>query len=161
MAEHMIIRPFAPADLDALAAGADAGTRRILLGAALGPAMAASMRLGFAWTAAIDGAPVAVAALAEKWEGSAVAWAFFSPGVPRRAWPRIVAFARSEIARAHARGITRIEASARCDFAEANRLVRALGFERETPRPQRAYAPDGGAHYLWAHVARETEGLAA
>lgn len=153
MDEVLIIRPYAAADLARLRSGSEPAMARLLSAPALVPALAAARAQGFAWSGEVDGSVVGIAALAEKWPGSGIAWAVFTAATPKRAWVRIVGLARAELDRAHARGMTRIEASSRADFAPGHRLLALLGFRLETPAPAQGYGPDGAAHYLWARIA--------
>ena len=150
----LAIRPYRSNDLLRLREGRHPASIQSLFDSPLiAAALEASKRIGFAWSGEIGDELVGIAALGEKWPGTAVGWAWFSPAIPKRCWLRICAFSQTELARAHARGFTRIEASSQADFGPAFRFLLALGFGLETPRPARAYGPDGADYFLWAKVA--------
>lgn len=105
---------------------------------------------GDAWTAMVDGEPVACAGLVPVWFGRAYAWALLS----ERAGAHMVAITRA-VRRALDMGeFRRVEMAVRAGFAEGERWARLLGFSRETPEPMRAYLPNGQDAYLYAKVSK-------
>ncbi|GIK50358.1 MAG: hypothetical protein BroJett013_30550 [Alphaproteobacteria bacterium] len=109
----------------------------------------AAAQCGVAYTIVRAGVPVACGGLMPLWRGVATAWGFATPldgrlGVAIRTQVRAAIGALE----AAAGGLRRIEATARADFAAAQRFLVALGFEREALL--RAYGPDGGDYWLYA-----------
>lgn len=101
-----------------------------------------------AYTALIDGEPIAIAGLIELWPGRAMAWSFLG----EKAGPHMLALTRV-IGRflkmcEHAR----IEAYVDPTFEAGHRWMELLGFERETPGAMRRFTPDGRDQTLYARV---------
>lgn len=95
----------------------------------------------------VDGAAIAAGGLVEQWEGRALAWCCFTPGIRRADWGRIAAKARAELIACSYR---RIEAHVNCDHAAGIRFVKRFGFKVECRAPK--FGPDGSDHYLFALV---------
>lgn len=101
---------------------------------------------GEAWTGVVDGKVVGCAGLLPQWEGRMIAWAFFSPEIPRAAWPRIVAKMRAVFAVASGR----VEAYVVSGHGAGCRLVQLLGFKVEGRMAK--FAPDGSDCFMYAKV---------
>jgi len=95
----------------------------------------------------VDGAAVAAGGLIQQWEGRALAWCCFTPGIRRADWGRIVAKARAELIRCSYR---RIEAHVNCDHIAGIRFVKRFGFKVEAKAEK--FGPDGSDHYLFSLV---------
>lgn len=101
-----------------------------------------------AWAGIVDGQVVGCAGLVEQWTDRALCWALFSEA----AGPHFLAitrFVQRVFALFHYR---RVEAYVDPNFAEAQRWVRILGFEREGL--MRAFTPTGEDNLLFARVRR-------
>jgi hypothetical protein len=103
------------------------------------PEAAAGLEETEAYTALVDGKPVACAGLEWYWEGRAEAWAWISGDVTPGIFVRLNRAVQRFLA---AVGPGRIEAHVDCEFGNGHRWVRALGFELEAPRKKR-YFPNG------------------
>jgi len=103
---------------------------------------------GDAWTATVDGVPVAAAGVVELWPGRGHAWALLDEEASRHMLriTRAIAFALDAVP------FRRVEMHVDAEFAAASRWAEMLGFVRETPQPMRAYTPDGRDCYLYARV---------
>lgn len=104
-------------------------------------------RAGAAYTAFLDGKPVACAGLIAVHDSRAVAWAITS-----RCEKRVFARVHREIMRGLDQfPFRRIEAAVRADFTAGRRWLDRLGFACEAERLE-AYLPDGRAAALYAKV---------
>ena len=145
------VRPFLPADAAALPALQTAQAGEM---AACGDWRETAQRsgdLGPAWTACVDGRPVASAGFWLRWRGNAFAWALVGEGIPPRAWVmlhRTVMARLAELPLLH--GIWRCEAWVRDGFMPGHRWVRMLGFSHEGASP--GLAPDGGTLHRYGRV---------
>ncbi len=102
---------------------------------------------GRAWTAEVDGEPIACAGLIEVWEGRAYAWAL----IGRNAGPWMAAITRAVRRALDVAPFRRVEMAVDATFEAGNRWALLLGFTRETDKPLRCYLPSGDA-YLYARV---------
>lgn len=102
---------------------------------------------GRAWTAIVDGRPVACAGLITIWPGRAYAWAVLSAQAGR--W--MYAITRAIRERLQSDPHERIEMAVDADFAAGQRWAMMLGFECETPAPLRKYI-QGRDAYLYARI---------
>jgi hypothetical protein len=100
-----------------------------------------------AYTALDDGVPVACAGLVEHWEGRASVWAFLAAMGPNR----FIAVHRACMAFLDVCYTRRVEMSVDCNFKEAHRWAKMLGFTMEAERME-AYSPDGRSCALYARV---------
>lgn len=102
---------------------------------------------GLAWTA-VDGDEVlACCGMLEVAPGRAVAWAYLSEDIGRRigyVTKRIKDYLEISPFR-------RIEMDVDCDFPQAHRWARLLGFDMEAER-RKSYTPDGRDCSLYARV---------
>ena len=100
-----------------------------------------------AYTALVDGKAVASAGLIYQWEGRELAWAFVSElGASNfRTLHRYIKKGLDD------RPIKRIEMTVDCDFPQAHRWAKMLGFKLEAERMV-AYSPDGRDMALYARV---------
>jgi hypothetical protein len=103
---------------------------------------------GHAWTGIVDGKPIGCAGVLEVWPGRGYAWALLD----QECGPHLLAITRAVRAKLMAVPFKRIEMAVDADFENARRWARMLGFVQETPKPMRAYTPDGRAAYLYALV---------
>lgn len=101
-----------------------------------------------AYTALVDGEPVAIAGLIEMWPGRAIAWSF----VGANAGPHMVRITRAVERFLGLCEHRRIEAYVDPNFEAGHRWMRLLGFDRETPGVMRAFTPDGRDQVLYARV---------
>ncbi len=99
------------------------------------------------YTAVVDGIPIAAAGVVPQWQGRAIAWAFLSEIGPRQ----FVGVHRAVKSFLDGCFIKRIEMTVNCDFPEAHRWAKMLGFSMEAERMV-GYAPDGGDCALYARV---------
>jgi len=99
------------------------------------------------YTAMVDGQPIGAAGVLHMWVGRAMAWAFISKTSPHnflkghRVIKRFLDGCYTQ----------RIEMTVDCDFPEAHRWARMLGFEMECER-MRNYSPDGRDCALYARI---------
>lgn len=101
---------------------------------------------GDAWTATVDGLPVACAGLIEMWAGRAQAWALLSV----EAGPHMLAITRAIRFRLATASFRRIEMAVDVTFEAGVRWAHMLGFEHEAT--VRCYFPDGRAARLYARI---------
>jgi hypothetical protein len=99
------------------------------------------------FTGVLDGVPVAVAGLSEKWKGVGTTWALFSPGLPMSAWLAILRKSRGVLASC---GMHRIEAVVREDHVQGHRWALALGFAPSAL--MRKWGPDGMDYRMYEAV---------
>ena len=99
------------------------------------------------YTAVVNGVPIAAAGVVPQWQGRAVAWAFLSDIGPRQ----FVGVHRAVKSFLDGCFIKRIEMTVNCDFPEAHRWAKMLGFSMEAERMV-GYSPDGGDCALYARV---------
>lgn len=104
---------------------------------------------GDAWTALVDGRPIACAGTVEVWSGRAYAWALLAED----AGPymlRVTSAIRSYL---DAAPFARVEMAVAAGFAAGCRWAEMLGFVCETPdKPMHSYLPNGGDAWLYARV---------
>lgn len=103
-------------------------------------------RLGHAYTALIDGEPVACAGLYELWPGRALAWAYMGAGCGRE----FLALHRTVRRHLEAATWRRVEAYVEVGFANGHRWVKALGFQFDGLL--RGFMPDGADMALYSRV---------
>jgi hypothetical protein len=99
------------------------------------------------YTAMIDGTPVGAAGVLHMWAGRSMAWAFISKTNPH-------SFLRSHrTVKKFLDGCytKRIEMTVDCDFPEAHRWAKMLGFTMECER-MKHYSPDGRDCALYARI---------
>lgn len=120
--------------------------RNIILSHAVAGKLTVPVVDGWDWTGIYDGRVVGCAGLIPHWNNRAVAWALFSPTMPKRAWPTILHKMRNVFKI----GPRRIEASVEVGFGQGCRLAHYLGFAVEGVL--KAYGPDGKDHFMYALV---------
>lgn len=100
-----------------------------------------------AYTALVDGKAVASAGLIHQWEDRELAWAFVSNlgAANFRTLHRYIKKGLDD------RPVKRIEMTVDCDFPQAHRWAKMLGFKLEAERMV-AYAPGGRDMALYARV---------
>jgi hypothetical protein len=103
---------------------------------------------GDAWTGLVDGRPVGCAGVVKVWDGRGYAWALLGVDAKHH---------MKAITRAVRRGLEttnyrRIEMAVDAGFDAGCHWARMLGFELETPRPMRAYLPNGNDAWLYVRV---------
>lgn len=101
----------------------------------------------WSYTGLLDGVPVGVAGLSEKWPGVATAWALFAPDIPKSAWLAITRKCRAVV---DACGFKRIEAAVREDHVQGHRFAKALRFSPSAL--MRRWGPDGRDYRLYEVV---------
>jgi hypothetical protein len=101
---------------------------------------------GDAWTAVVDGLPVACAGLIEMWKDRAQAWALLSAD----AGPHMLPITRSIRFRLASSSFRRIEMAVDVDFEAGIRWAHMLGFEHECTA--RNYFPGGRTARLYARI---------
>lgn len=101
---------------------------------------------GPAWTAVVDGLPVACAGFVPVWVGRAYAWALLGADVG----PHLLAVTRAIRCRLASSGFRRVEMAVDCEFANGRQWARMLGFECEGLA--RAYLPNGRDAWIYARV---------
>lgn len=101
---------------------------------------------GPAWTAVVDGLPVACAGFVPVWVGRAYAWALLGADVG----PHLLAVTRAIRCRLACSGFRRVEMAVDCEFANGRQWARMLGFECEGLA--RAYLPNGRDAWIYARV---------
>jgi hypothetical protein len=84
----------------------------------------------------------------EIWDNRAMAWALISKDAGRH----MVGVHKAVSGFLAGAKWRRIEASVDVGFAAGERWLKMLGFVCETPKPMRAYRPDGGDCYLYART---------
>jgi hypothetical protein len=101
---------------------------------------------GRAWTALVDGHPVACAGMVELWEGRAYAWGLI--GEDAGPWMRRITRAiRSALGSA---GYRRVEIAVDAQFGAGCRWAHLLGFELEALA--KAYMPNGRDAFIYSRV---------
>lgn len=101
---------------------------------------------GQAWTAVVDGKPIACAGMIEFWKGRAYAWAYLSEDFKAHA----KSVHRATIALLAGAQWRRVEMTVDVHHGAAKRWAAHLGFEREGVC--RAWTADGRDVELWARV---------
>lgn len=101
---------------------------------------------GPAWTAVVDGLPVACAGFVPVWVGRAYAWALLGADVG----PHLLAVTRAIRCRLACSGFRRVEMAVDCEFANGRQWARMLGFKCEGLA--RAYLPNGRDAWIYARV---------
>jgi RimJ/RimL family protein N-acetyltransferase len=99
------------------------------------------------FTAIEDDEVIACAGVSKVAPNRAIAWAYVS----RDAGPRMLKVTRAMMRYLEITPYRRIEADVDCDFEEAHRWVRMMGFELECER-RRAFTPEGRDCALYARV---------
>jgi hypothetical protein len=99
------------------------------------------------YTAVDNGEIIACAGASEVCPNRALAWAYIS----RDVGPRMIQVTRAVKRYLSIAPYRRIEMDVDCDFPEAHRWARMLGFELECER-RRAYTPDGRDCALYARI---------
>jgi hypothetical protein len=113
------------------------------------PDMAKALGDGLVACSALEGDDVlGCAGIIPIWAGRAVAWAYLAPDIGTR-FVQIHRAVKKVIEGCY---VQRLEATADADFPAANRWLRMLGFQLETPEPMRAYTPAGTDCFLYARV---------
>jgi hypothetical protein len=103
---------------------------------------------GQAWTALIDGRPVACAGLVEVWSGRAYAWSLLAED----AAPHMLRITRAIRCALDRSGYRRVEMAVTVGFDAGCRWAEMLGFRCETPEPMRCYLPNGIDAWLYART---------
>jgi len=99
------------------------------------------------YTALYEGKPIAAAGMIPQWQGRTLCWAFIGEVTQaqflavHRATKRII----------DGNYCKRLEMTVDCDFVQAHRWARMLGFKMEAPVME-AYNPNGGNCSLYARV---------
>jgi hypothetical protein len=106
---------------------------------------------GYAWTGLLNGVVVGSAGVLPMWEGRGQCWALIGD-IPRDQWIRVTGFVRQVLARAHLRGIWRIETTVLAGWQPGLRWVKALGFKPEGYLE--GYDALGRDHVGFAHIDR-------
>lgn len=101
----------------------------------------------YAFTALVDGKPIAVAGVTELWANRALMWSFLG----KDAGPHLLAIHKATLRAIKALPYRRLEADTPCDFVEGHRWLKMLGFKLEAERME-AYLPNGGDSSLYARV---------
>lgn len=102
-----------------------------------------------AWTAQVDGVPVACGGLIMQWPGRYQAWMVLNEDTGRyMRWLTRAVQARLAMTKG------RVEATVRADFDKGHRWVRLLGFEVEAPLLRR-YGPEGEDHVGYVRIEEE------
>ena len=99
------------------------------------------------YTALHENKPIAAAGVIPIWQGRGLAWAFVSDAGPNLFLPVHRAVKRF----LDGCYVKRIEMTVDCDFEQAHRWAKMLGFEMEAER-MKHYAPDGHDCALYARV---------
>jgi len=99
------------------------------------------------YTALVDGRPIGSAGIIHQWEGRAIAWAFISDTGPAYFLP----FHRAVKDFLDKSKVRRIEMNVNCDFAQAHRWAKLLGFKKEADC-MASYNPDGSDCALYARI---------
>lgn len=115
------------------------------------PEAAAVMRESITQAAYLGNKCIAAAGVTPRWNGVAVAWAILDV----EAGPFLPQITRRCRAMLDAAPFRRIEATAACNFPEADRWLRMLGFELETPWSE-GYTPDGQDVAIYKRMKRWT-----
>lgn len=115
------------------------------------PEAAAVLRESLAYAAYVGNVCIAAAGVTPRWNGVAVAWAVLSV----EAGPFLPSITKRCRAMLDAAPFRRIEATAACNFPEAERWLRMLGFELETPWAE-GYTPDGQDVAIFKRMKRWT-----
>jgi hypothetical protein len=101
---------------------------------------------GQAWTAVVDGLPVACSGLIELWKNRAQAWALLSAD----AGPYMLPITREIRFRLASSSFRRIEMAVDVGFDAGIRWAHMLGYEHEAT--VRCYFPDGRGARLYARI---------
>ena len=99
------------------------------------------------FSALVGETPIAVAGIIPQWPGRAVAWAFLSDTGPKY----FLGVHRAVQGFLDGCDTPRIEMTVGCEFPEAHRWARMLGFTMEAGY-MKGYAPDGSDCALYARV---------
>ena len=99
------------------------------------------------YTTMLDGQPIGAGGIINIWAGRAMAWSFISKADPS-SFIRIHRAVRRFLEGCH---IQRIEMTVDCDFPEAHRWAKMLGFTMECER-MKHYSPDGQDCALYARI---------
>ncbi|MDB4261326.1 hypothetical protein N9878_00525 [bacterium] len=99
------------------------------------------------FTALKDGKPIASAGVVEMWTGRAVAWAYVSDTGPQD----FIGVHRAVSGFLDVCYTRRVEMTVDCDFPQAHRWAKMLGFEMECER-MKAYLPNGEDCALYARI---------
>ena len=111
------------------------------------PALAQSLEGEWSFTATHEGRIIGCGGLITLWENRALAWSYLSSRIEHQFIP-LHRFTDHILTQS---GVTRIEAYVACNFKNAHRWVKLLGFECEAPL-MRKHSPDGRDHALYARV---------
>jgi hypothetical protein len=120
-----------------------------------GEADAMSASFGDAWTALLDGRPIACAGVVEVWSGRAYAWALLAED----AGPHMLAITRAIRCFLQRAPYRRIEMAVTVGFDAGRRWAEMLGFQLETPTAMRNYLPNGKDAWLYARVNDRGSGI--
>lgn len=102
---------------------------------------------GPAYTALVDGVPVAAAGVIQHWRGTGTAWLLISEGARRNLKFVYRAVLHGLIVIIQGHGFRRIEANVDAGLGAAHRLVQHIGFERESIMPK--YGPSGETFFKY------------
>lgn len=101
-------------------------------------------RSGVSYTILEDARPVACGGFLKMWDGFAIGWGLAGALSPRASRAVVLA---TRAAFEKLGPVRRIEATARADFAGAQRLLKHLGFAKTLFLD--GYGPDGGDYWLY------------
>jgi len=99
------------------------------------------------FTGIVEGLPIAVGGIINQWPGRGLAWAFLSDVGPKN----FISIHRAASEFFNTSDLRRIEMTVDCEFYEAHRWAKMLGFSMEAER-MAAYGPDGRDCSLYARV---------
>ena len=99
------------------------------------------------FTALKDGKPIACAGIVTMWFGRAIAWAYVSDTGPQD----FIGVHRAVKGFLDVCYVQRIEMTVDCDFPQAHRWAKMLGFEMESER-MKSFLPNGDDSALYARV---------
>ena len=99
------------------------------------------------YTAMHNGVPVGAAGIIPQWEGRSLAWSFLTQTGPKH----FLAVHRAVKRALDACDVRRLEMTVDCDFPQAHRWARMLGFYMECERMTH-YSPDGRDSSLYVRI---------
>lgn len=111
------------------------------------PEHAKALEGEFAFTALMDGRPIAVGGIRELWANRGLCWTFIDKGAGKH-FTELHRIVKRMIEIAPYR---RLEAETPCGFEQGHRWLKMLGFTLEAER-MRAFQIDGGDSALYAKV---------
>lgn len=111
------------------------------------PEHAKALEGEYAFTALVDGRPIAVGGVKELWKNRALCWTF----IDRNAGKHFAELHRTVKRLIDLVPYRRLEAETPCDFKQGHRWLKMLGFKLEAER-MRAFQIDGSDSSLYAKV---------